>query len=79
MEPDTNVLNNSLTGDGPTLVRGTDPVGAPGGMSVADASWTDDIVASVAGYGETIARGVAGIALGLVLIAMGLYIFAKDA
>jgi hypothetical protein len=76
-----NVLNNTLTGNGPTVIRGTDPMGAPGGVPVAQPAsyFGEEALAKVEGWGASVVRTTVGVLLGLLLVGFGFYLFAKGA
>jgi hypothetical protein len=76
--PGENILNNSMVGEGPTIIRGTDPSNAPGNVMLTQpVSVVTDLEDKAASWGTSIARTTAGVALGLVLVAFGLFAFYK--
>lgn len=85
-----NALVNGITGVGPTVVRGTDPANyvadmlglnqaanAPADVEVKPAGWQEDLVGGVKAALEPFLVGAAGVALALVLVAIGVFVLVQ--
>jgi len=74
-----NTLNNSVSGQGPTVIRGTDPMTAPGGYQASEASYGLPSLDTMKQVGVTVAQGIAGSIIGIILFALGVYLLVSEA